>query len=134
MATPSPDFAAEQVSPDTHFWPVENSEAAKLEQLLGVQWSSLRIRGFNFEGPKPTCGTCGKIGGFDDVVYTALEKGIHSRDFMAEALRSRKEAQPHELVLCSSCGVAWTVSGRWVRRDTWIEGEYDEEAKVSGEA
>ncbi|RYP15727.1 hypothetical protein DL765_005529 [Monosporascus sp. GIB2] len=132
MAAPLPAYVPKQMPPGAHYWPVEDYEAAKLEQLLGVQWSSLRIRGFIFEGPKPTCDTCGKTGGFDDFVYTALENGIHSKDFIAEALRARTEAQPHDMVLCSSCGTQWLVSRRWVRRNTWIEGDPDPEYGEDG--
>ncbi|KAL6699544.1 hypothetical protein J3F84DRAFT_186533 [Trichoderma pleuroticola] len=122
MAAILPDDVAQQ-TPDTHFWSVEDAEAVKLEQLLGVEWSSLRVRGFIFDGPKPLCNICGKIGGFDDIVYTALENGDHSKSFIIEALKARMESQPHDSVLCSSCGIQWKAGPKWVTQNKWIEGD-----------
>ncbi|KAL6818969.1 hypothetical protein V8C40DRAFT_252166 [Trichoderma camerunense] len=137
MAAVLPEDVAEQV-PDTHFWSVEDAEVVKLEQLLGVEWSSLGVRGFRFDGPKPLCSTCGKIGGFDDIIYTALEKGDHSKTFIIEALKAGMESQPHDSVLCSSCGIQWkepaakwATKSPWIIRNSWPEDEIDADGTES---
>ncbi|KAH8435053.1 uncharacterized protein LDX57_012682 [Aspergillus melleus] len=120
MSFALPDHIAEQMPKDGHYWLIDEGEAARLSELLDVEWSSLPIDGFIFDGPKPRCFRCGKLGGFDDLVAAALRRGIHTQSFIVEALVAGRDSLPHDDVDCSHCGTQWLQAPKWVTRSGWL--------------
>jgi hypothetical protein len=51
-----------------HAWNIDEAESARLSKLLGVDFSTLNMKGTIVDGPKEKCEGCGKESGFDDIV------------------------------------------------------------------
>lgn len=105
MAHTRPLLSTDPIPEGGFYWEIDKDEEKRLSASLGVDFHSLNIAGTVVDKPKAPCTGCGKLSGLDDFVATALGDGIHSQDFIVDALTAdtMKLSPPHR-VRCSSCG------------------------------
>ncbi|KAH9851471.1 hypothetical protein C2E23DRAFT_242652 [Lenzites betulinus] len=80
-------------------------EETRIVKLLGPEYLEVGLIATKTTGPARRCSVCGKETEFVDWVFTALARGIHSPEFIVEALKLG--ASPKKLghdVYCSQCG------------------------------
>ncbi|KAI0800142.1 hypothetical protein C8Q74DRAFT_394068 [Fomes fomentarius] len=90
---------------DVYLWRISENEQERLSALLEQDFYDLEVDGTYLNSPPQTCSHCGKETEFADWVYTALKRGIHSPEFIAESLKlgNIPKGRLHD-VYCSRCG------------------------------
>ncbi|RPD53843.1 hypothetical protein L226DRAFT_433340, partial [Lentinus tigrinus ALCF2SS1-7] len=84
-------------------WFVDADEEQRLAKLLGLESESefheLDFLGFYATAPPYPCPRCGKETEFIDWVFTALERGIHSREWIVASLKAGRNSKkgPHDV-------------------------------------
>ncbi|KAJ3480626.1 hypothetical protein NLI96_g8215 [Meripilus lineatus] len=117
--TPRADIVNQDGSP-TFAWEITCDEYLRLSKLFNRDFGETKvIRTYVTAPPKP-CVSCGKWTEFIDWVYTALQRTVHSPDFMFNALRDGTipKGKKHD-VYCSNCGTLTHI-----RTANKIEGEF----------
>ncbi|TCD65329.1 hypothetical protein EIP91_002815 [Steccherinum ochraceum] len=93
--------------PDTpmYGWAITEDESRRLTAFFGRDFKETGLCGTYVTGPPMPCINCGKWTEFIDWVYTALQRSVHSKDFMFQALKNKQRPQEnaHD-VYCSGCG------------------------------
>ncbi|KAK6535989.1 hypothetical protein TWF281_000236 [Arthrobotrys megalospora] len=86
-------------------WILSAEEREHLGELLDVEESTFdHIKGNVMNRSRIACKKCGKHSGLDDMVYGAMELGIHSKAFMVDTLvNGPSGASPAHTVACSRC-------------------------------
>lgn len=97
--------------PGTFYWPVTEDQAYRLSELLNVDFSELGVRGAFIGSPQLICSHCGKLSGMEDFIFEALQRGIHSPEFIVEDLRAGGKGQHSQILHCMDCGEAYMRSG-----------------------
>ncbi|KAI0643526.1 hypothetical protein C8Q79DRAFT_872556, partial [Trametes meyenii] len=70
-----------------HTIPITPDEVNRLVALLGPEYREVALPRLVTTRPAQRCPHCGKGTEFVDWIYTALERGIHSPEFLIESLR-----------------------------------------------
>ncbi|KAI0722360.1 hypothetical protein C8T65DRAFT_629061 [Cerioporus squamosus] len=90
---------------DVYFWKVGKEEGRRLTALLHHHFDDLAVEGTYVTSAPQACSHCGKQTEFADWVYTALERNVHSPEFIAQALKNGTSAENvYHDVYCSRCG------------------------------
>jgi len=94
-----------------YIWYITENEYLRLNELFKRDFQETGVaftRLFGLPGP---CDGCGKYTEFIDWIWTALHRGVHSAEFMFNALKDGRagEESMHD-VYCSECGAAVAYS------------------------
>ncbi|KIP05954.1 hypothetical protein PHLGIDRAFT_479671 [Phlebiopsis gigantea 11061_1 CR5-6] len=89
----------------TYSWFITEDEYLRLCSLFGREFQECNLGATLVNGLPTPCKSCGKHTEFIDWVWTALRRGVHTADFMFEALKDRRmpKENMHD-VYCSQCG------------------------------
>ncbi|KAI0704789.1 hypothetical protein C8Q76DRAFT_683865 [Earliella scabrosa] len=86
-------------------WIIGDEEARRISELLGNDIRETEFLGLYLSAPPQPCSHCGKDTEVIDWMWTALNRGVHSKEMIFHSLKtgalSKKKA--HD-VYCSSCG------------------------------
>jgi hypothetical protein len=94
-------------------WPISEDENRRLTLILGREFKDLHIKGTYVTDATQQCSKCGKDNEFIDWVYTALEKGFHTPEFIYNALMDRRSPKENRHdIYCSGCGHLTTLRRR----------------------
>ncbi|RPD75445.1 hypothetical protein L226DRAFT_44635 [Lentinus tigrinus ALCF2SS1-7] len=86
-------------------WMISQDEQDRLSALLKADFYDTGVVSTYVTAPPQTCPHCGKETEFIDWVYTALERGVHSPEFIFESLKAGRTPKGlHHDVYCSGCG------------------------------
>ncbi|KAF8230009.1 hypothetical protein L208DRAFT_1401213 [Tricholoma matsutake] len=87
-------------------WFITEDEYLRLSKLFGRDFQEAGVSATNLFGPPVPCDGCGKYTEFIDWVWTALNRGVHSADFIFVALQNQRQGKEtmHD-AYCSACGV-----------------------------
>jgi len=98
----------------TYLWYITEDEYLRLNQMfVGHDFQETGMGGTKVMGLPIPCEGCGKYTEFIDWVWTALRRGVHTRQFMFNALRNgRQGAETMHDVYCSECGLLTPVRSR----------------------
>jgi len=96
---------------NTNMWYITEDEYLRLSKLFGRDFQETRLGGTRVHGLPRPCKDCGKYTEFIDWVWTALQRGVHSPEFMFNALRNGRQGDEvmHD-VYCSECGAVVAYS------------------------
>jgi len=114
---------AEAISEGYFYWEIDTLEEQRLSALLNVDFHSLDVPGTFVNIPKWDCPECAKQSGLDDFVATALDDGIHTKEFIIRALVEDipNNSRPHSL-RCAVCSTPdpnpETDKPKW-KKGTW---------------
>jgi len=88
---------------ETYLWYITEDEYIRLNQIFaGREFQETGLGGTKVVGLPSPCGGCGKYTEFIDWVWTALRRGVHTREFMFNALKNgRQGAETMHDVYCS---------------------------------
>ncbi|GBE78847.1 hypothetical protein BKA93DRAFT_826928 [Sparassis latifolia] len=132
---PQPNRAIEARRGDEYLWYIDEAESIHLSELLGVDFHRLGITGVLIDGPKMKCENCGKYTGLDDIVHSALEDGIHRKEYLVKVLEEREShASPPHVVRCSTAGCSRAYEeprgwgSRWISKTETEENAHVEDA------
>lgn len=91
-----------------YLWTSDTTEDELLTKILGV---ILKAPNTWVVAPQYCCQGCGRQSGFADSVHTALQDGVHSKQFLIEAVRHpRPNSAPQRFVrYCVSVSPFWIV-------------------------
>ncbi|QMW25646.1 hypothetical protein F9C07_1335 [Aspergillus flavus] len=82
-----------------------SQERAHIAGLLDTDESTIPRGGNVIMRERAVCTSCGKHSGLDDLVHSALDRGIHGRTYMLDILQNgAKENSPKHYITCSGCG------------------------------
>ncbi|KAF5389007.1 hypothetical protein D9757_005103 [Collybiopsis confluens] len=97
---------------DMHLWYITEDEYLRLTKLLRRDFQETGVGGTNVHGLPTPCRGCGKYTEFIDWVWTALARGVHSREFMFKALvEGRQGVETSHDAYCSACGLLAARTG-----------------------
>ena len=123
---PPTKYFAQEDGRDVYMWFITEDEYLRLNKLFGREFQETGLGGTRVIGLPKSCDGCGKYTEFIDWyisnytnpfgllltsvpfgrVWTALHRGVHSREFMFKALKeSRQGMEPSHDVYCSECGM-----------------------------
>ncbi|KAK6823792.1 hypothetical protein RU639_006262 [Aspergillus parasiticus] len=86
-------------------WIMTSQERAHIAGLLDTDESAIPRGGNVMMRERAVCTSCGKHSGLDDLVHSALDRGIHGRTYMLDILQNgAKENSPKHYITCSGCG------------------------------
>jgi len=98
---------------DLYMWYITKDEYLRLNKIFGRDFQECNTGGTLVVGLPSPCEGCGKYTEFIDWVWTALKRGVHSSDFMFEALKdSRMPKENMHDVYCSGCGLLTAARSR----------------------
>jgi len=99
---------------ETYLWYITEDEYLRLNQIfVGRDFQETGLGGTKVVGLPAECQGCGKYTEFIDWVWTALRRGVHTREFMFNALKQgRQGAENMHDVYCSECGLLTPVRSR----------------------
>ncbi|KAG5635568.1 hypothetical protein H0H81_010772 [Sphagnurus paluster] len=91
---------------DMYRWYITEDEYLRLSKLFGRDFQEAGLGATIVRGVPAPCQDCGKYTEFIDWVWTALQRGVHSSDFMFKALKESRQGEEgaHD-VYCSECGL-----------------------------
>jgi len=86
-------------------WFITEDEYHRLNKLFGRDFQEANLGGTTFYSPPVPCEGCGKYSELIDWIWTALNRGVHSADFMFLAFKNGHQGKEtvHD-VYCSACG------------------------------
>ncbi|KAF8545791.1 hypothetical protein OG21DRAFT_93120 [Imleria badia] len=115
----------------TYLWYITEDEYLRLNQIfVGRDFQETGLGGTKIVGLPAQCPGCGKYTEFIDWVWTALRRGVHTREFMFNSLKQgRQGAETMHDVYCSECGVLTAVRSR-NNAEGGLEAPTIEQAKV----
>ncbi|KAI0750530.1 hypothetical protein C8Q74DRAFT_373981 [Fomes fomentarius] len=89
----------------SYAWIIGEDEGRRIGELLDHDMGDLDFLGFNMNTPPLVCPHCGKETEVIDWVWTALNRGIHSKEWLVQSLKEGKlsKKNAHD-VYCSRCG------------------------------
>ncbi|KAI9567863.1 hypothetical protein HD554DRAFT_2172917 [Boletus coccyginus] len=98
----------------TYLWYITEDEYLRLNQIfVGHDFQETGMGGTKVIGLPVPCEGCGKYTEFIDWIWTALRRGVHSREFMFNALKhGRQGGETMHDVYCSECGLLTPVRSR----------------------
>ncbi|RAQ44590.1 hypothetical protein AFGD_008066 [Aspergillus flavus] len=86
-------------------WIMTSQERAHIAGLLDTDESTIPRGGNVIMRERAVCTSCGKHSGLDDLVHSALDRGIHGRTYMLDIPQNgAKENSPKHYITCSGCG------------------------------
>ncbi|KAI0739103.1 hypothetical protein C8Q80DRAFT_1275275 [Daedaleopsis nitida] len=83
-------------------WMIGEDEQGRLTDLLEYDFHAIGVAGTYVTAPPHKCSRCDKETEFVDWAYTALARGVHSREFIVASLKATSGV--HHDVYCSRCG------------------------------
>ncbi|KAI0773019.1 hypothetical protein BD413DRAFT_310260 [Trametes elegans] len=88
-----------------HVNPISDEQDERIVAILGPEYLNTALEVLITSSPVQECPRCGKQTEFIDWIYTAVERGIHSPEFIVESLKLRHGPNKfaHD-VYCSRCG------------------------------
>jgi len=103
---PPHKLAGELFGASLYTWFITEDEYHRLNKLLGRDFQETGLGATTLCGPPVPCDGCGKYSELIDWVWTALNRGVHSADFMFHAFKNGQQGKQsvHD-VYCSACGV-----------------------------
>ncbi|KAG6370521.1 hypothetical protein JVT61DRAFT_11302 [Boletus reticuloceps] len=98
----------------TYLWYITKDEYLRLNKIFGGRdFQETGLGGTKVVGLPSPCPGCSKYTEFVDWVWTALRRGVHTREFMFNALKQgRQGAENMHDVYCSECGLLTSVRSR----------------------
>ncbi|KZO96393.1 hypothetical protein CALVIDRAFT_537168 [Calocera viscosa TUFC12733] len=111
MAPVPSTLAPRALPPGTFYWPVTEDQSNRLSELLNIDFSELGVRGAFIGSPLLICIHCGKLSGMEDFIYEALQRGIHTPEFIIEDLKAGGKGSHSQILHCMDCGEAYMRSG-----------------------
>ncbi|RFN50623.1 rna binding protein [Fusarium flagelliforme] len=109
---------------EAYRWVLTESERVHMAEMLGVDKSSIGLRGNVMNRDRMVCQGCGKHSGLDDMVHNALYAGIHSASFLKEIVVDGKppgNGSPAHEIFCSNCTTKHHDVGYWEGVEPWSE-------------
>ncbi|KAI0716422.1 hypothetical protein C8Q76DRAFT_794730 [Earliella scabrosa] len=90
---------------ELYLWKIGKDEERRLTTLLKQDFYDVGVEGTYTNSAPHKCSHCGKETEFIDWVYTALTRGVHSPEFIADSLRKGNTPKGiYHDVYCSHCG------------------------------
>ncbi|KIM21093.1 hypothetical protein M408DRAFT_29813 [Serendipita vermifera MAFF 305830] len=103
---PPTKYMGREEDEDIYAWYITEDEYLRLNKLFGRDFQETALGATVVSGLPTPCNGCGKYTEFIDWVWTALRRGVHSREFMFKALKeSRQGMENSHDVYCSECGL-----------------------------
>ncbi|KIK60081.1 hypothetical protein GYMLUDRAFT_244855 [Collybiopsis luxurians FD-317 M1] len=100
---------AEEDGRPAYLWYITEDEYLRLNKLFRRDFQETGMGGTIVVGEPVPCRGCGKYSEFIDWAWTALQREVHSREFMFKALvESRQGMEVKHDVYCSECGLLTT--------------------------
>ncbi|KAI9456319.1 hypothetical protein HD554DRAFT_210793 [Boletus coccyginus] len=99
---------------ESYLWYITEDEYLRLNKIFYPrEFQETGLGGTKVVGLPSPCPGCGKYTEFIDWVWTALRRGVHTRNFMFNSLKAgRQGAETMHDVYCSECGLLTTVRSR----------------------
>ncbi|KAG8987380.1 hypothetical protein FRB95_002512 [Tulasnella sp. JGI-2019a] len=105
LSTTAGPYDPDNLPEGVYHWNVDETQADRLSKMLKVDFATLGVTGTYVMGPQVECHGCGKLSGLDDFVSGASKFGIHSTEFMIDALLGEGENKsPTHKLECCVCG------------------------------
>ncbi|KAF5379637.1 hypothetical protein D9757_009188 [Collybiopsis confluens] len=109
---PPTRLISEEEGRKLYLWYITEDEYLRLSKLLRRDFQETGMGGTNVCGLPTPCRGCGKYTEFIDWVWTALARGVHSREFMFKALiEGRQGVETSHDAYCSECGLLAARTG-----------------------
>jgi len=91
-------------------WYITEDEYLRLSKLFGRDFQETGLGGTQVRNLPNPCSGCGKYTEFIDWVWTALQRSVHSKEFIFKALKEKKTGTElsHD-IYCSECGKLTTA-------------------------